>query len=311
MEAPKPVNSLLFIICDFIESALGHFILLFGLIGITFWMLSLSKQQYLPELKQSVVNINPSSTNLDQISLVTNITPNDSTSIISLSCQFSQDSIQANSAKESALWVTFTSYGQDFNTSANDDEYVDEHGNKIQLSVEKEEDMITFYKKNLGNHIIQSNDLYNKSDFCITSSGMWNPTNSRNPYICMWLGIKLAPFVNLDALEDNGLNYIAIDYNSKDTTGRFTEPLNILNISPQPDQLRPDRIIYHTPESIRQVIDNGGIYLIAENINIKRTSQHVSFIASLIAGAALSLIAQIIINLIKKGRIFFGNKMKK
>lgn len=92
---------------------------------------------------------------------------------------------------------------------------------------------------------------------------------------------------------------LILRFHGPDDSGLAKCPLNII-------QCIPDSYTY-SPTSglvfpIQDVVQNGGIYFLAENISKKTTSERDVFFSSILLGASLAFLIDIIINLIIKWR---------
>lgn len=80
------------------------------------------------------------------------------------------------------------------------------------------------------------------------------------------------------------------------------EPYIIKYIFPEPDIITPYEICYRSSKSQKALADNGGIYLIIEDINAKNIVSRKSLQFSVLIGAMIAFMLDIIVNLILKWR---------
>lgn len=113
-------------------------------------------------------------------------------------------------------------------------------------------------------------------------------------------------FINIDIKDknypDSVKGSIIIDYAGEDSLGIYTDPKEIVSIFPEPDIIRLNRICYETPEKIKAVLDNGGLYVFLEDINRRKDMEKRTFLCAVLLGAALAFMLDIFVNLIIKWR---------
>lgn len=95
---------------------------------------------------------------------------------------------------------------------------------------------------------------------------------------------------------------IIVYYAGEDSLGIYTDPKEIISIFPEPDIIRLNKICYETPEKIKAVLDNGGLYVFIEDINRRKDIERRTFLCAVLLGAALAFMLDIFVNLIIKWR---------
>ena len=108
--------------------------------------------------------------------------------------------------------------------------------------------------------------------------------------------------VNIDdkgQINDDVDGYVKLQIGAKNSEGIPTNPLNIIQCYPTSYTYNP---IEGLKLPINDVIKNGGIYLMAEDLSKKRIADRKAFLNSVLVGASLAFFLDIIVNLIIKWR---------
>ena len=80
------------------------------------------------------------------------------------------------------------------------------------------------------------------------------------------------------------------------------KPFEIKNASPQPDQMNPYSISYSSKASITNIMRNQGFYIIIEDIIARNQASRYSLQYTVLIGAIIAFMLDIIVNLILKWR---------
>lgn len=117
----------------------------------------------------------------------------------------------------------------------------------------------------------------------------------KNPYYYFHVNIDVTRDSYTEKLEVAGETSITLG--GVDHTGKARNPVIITNVSPSNYKYDPK---WGFTFKTQDVVDNGGIYLIAEDINKKNAMERKTFLYTILVGAALALFIDIIINLVVK-----------
>lgn len=118
--------------------------------------------------------------------------------------------------------------------------------------------------------------------------------NGENPYYRFFLELDMIPG---DISEDSD---ITINLSDKDSIGNYQTPINFISIYPEPNIIRPNKIQYTGSDNVKNVIKNGGVYIFMEDINRKNESDKHIFLCTVLLGAFLAFLFDIVVNLIIK-----------
>lgn len=121
---------------------------------------------------------------------------------------------------------------------------------------------------------------------------IFSDENNRSPYYRIYLRLNMDISESLMG-EEIGLHY-------SDITNQST--LNILNVFPQPNIVRPDYIGWCGKEKIQEVSSTLGILIFFEDLNRKAQTDRDVFLCTVLLGTALAFLLDIIVNLIIKWR---------
>ncbi|GEM_PF-4347543 len=132
--------------------------------------------------------------------------------------------------------------------------------------------------------------------------------SSKNPYICLQVNLKLPQ------LQDDYAKYskISMDFSGiiKD---KIIQPMNYINIYPEPDVINPQYIIYNSKEKLDKIINNRGFYIFAENLEAKKVNELRNYLYTLLLGSLLAFAVDLFFRLLrnwKKASIKYNEKEK-
>ena len=80
------------------------------------------------------------------------------------------------------------------------------------------------------------------------------------------------------------------------------KPFEIKYAYPQPDEITPFSIAYNRPNSISSIIKNNGFYIIVEDVVAKNKANRISLQYTVLIGAIIAFMLDILVNLILKWR---------
>lgn len=126
--------------------------------------------------------------------------------------------------------------------------------------------------------------------------GMLTSHKENNPYIIAFFRFDFGDDV-ID-LEEKSAVYIKTG-SRRDRNNKLKNPINYTNIWPMPDKVTPDLIAYNTNESVINAIQNG-VYISAENINVRKKSDRRTFLYTLFLGIFITMLIELIISLTRK-----------
>ena len=81
-------------------------------------------------------------------------------------------------------------------------------------------------------------------------------------------------------------------------------PFDVKYVFPQPDVITPSEIRYNSYESIKRLFRNGGVQFIIEDINARNKVNRHAFLFTVLIGAIITFMLDIIVVLIRKWRNF-------
>jgi hypothetical protein len=130
------------------------------------------------------------------------------------------------------------------------------------------------------------------ADMFIRGSDIFSNTRSSNPYIAFHL-----TFDNI-SFDDSGsfINfYFTKDQTLEDKSKHYSAPLSIISIDPKPDSMDLDGFSYST--DLGKIVKDG-IYVIIEDLGMKRKNDRELFFCSVFLGLVVSYIIQLLVSLI-------------
>lgn len=145
----------------------------------------------------------------------------------------------------------------------------------------------------------RGNDIFHKS-------------KSRNPYIAFYL--KLNGF-NLEKDARAGISFyytISEDKKSRDfekDNMEYQHPINLISSYPKPTTVSPTGLSFEGEEF--QTVLKDGLYIIAEDLSAKKLRDVEAFVFSLILGAFISWIIQLIVSIIMRWKKAFAHLGRK
>jgi len=131
-------------------------------------------------------------------------------------------------------------------------------------------------------------------EFFITGRDIFSDVTSSNPYIAY--NITFDGFY----LEEDASGWLNFYY-SRDTSlwnysRHFAAPLNIVSVYPEPDIVTPTSFSFET--HAREILQNG-LYVIMEDLSMKRQNERELFFCSVFLGVVASFIVQLFFSLLK------------
>ena len=112
-----------------------------------------------------------------------------------------------------------------------------------------------------------------------------------------------------------GANYIKLSFPSRFSSiylsPRILHPIAFKTIQPTPSKIGLDYIIYEDVDVINEIINGGGIYISAEDVDGARKVTKLSFIYSVLLGTIIAFMLDILIQLILKWRKLGRNDSKR
>ena len=133
----------------------------------------------------------------------------------------------------------------------------------------------------------------------LSPTELFSNGSSKNPYILTYFNFD----TKNDIIDIDPRSKIHIKTGSnRKAGGELPNPINIYNVWPQPDHVGPDGIYYETIESVTNALKNG-IYISAENLNLRNEADRKVFLFTLLLGVVITLLVEIVIYVIRKWRI--------
>ncbi len=133
----------------------------------------------------------------------------------------------------------------------------------------------------------------------LSPTELFSNGSSKNPYILTYFNFD----TKNDIIDIDSRSKIHIKTGSnRKAGGELPNPINIYNVWPQPDHVGPDGIYYETIESVTNALKNG-IYISAENLNLRNEADRKVFLFTLLLGVVITLLVEIVIYVIRKWRI--------
>ena len=145
-------------------------------------------------------------------------------------------------------------------------------------------------------HLVCSKDSLQKMTFEEAFDGNFVASNRKNPYI--YFNFHLDGSFLLDD-EKSALSFI---FAQKDNQFHQTlNPVNILQVFPEPTYQSPSSIIYKGQDLVK-VIENNGFTFLGEDLSIKQRSDKSVFLWTVLFGTSIAISIDILVNLIIKWR---------
>lgn len=155
------------------------------------------------------------------------------------------------------------------------------------------------YLRSNRRHSLTQESFFNDSrgasvDMFVRGHDIFSDTRTTNPYIAFHL-----TFDEID-LEESGAQisfYYTKDRTIDDKSKHYSAPLNFISIEPKPDTVDLESFGYDSVSSL-QMIKEKGIYVIMEDLGVKRKSDRQLFFCSVFLGLVVSFIVQLVVSLI-------------
>ena len=136
-------------------------------------------------------------------------------------------------------------------------------------------------------------------------SGEFFKTGSHNPYI--YLNFRISAHVK----NEIDSSYVMFSLSHKDPVLKETlNPVNIINVFPQPTNISPSYIIYQG-EDLNKMLNNNGFTFLGEDLGVKRKTDRANFLWTVLFGTAIALTIDILVHLIMKWRNLSGQKKRR
>ena len=154
-------------------------------------------------------------------------------------------------------------------------------------------------------HLLCCKDSLRKKTFEEAFDGNLIASNRKNPYI--YFNFLLNGSFLLDS-EESKLVFI---FAEKDNHYHQTlNPVNILQVFPEPTYQSPSSIIYQG-EDLAKVIKNNGFTFLGEDLSIKQRSDKSIFLWTVLFGTSIAITIDILVNLILKWRNIIPKRRKR
>ena len=92
------------------------------------------------------------------------------------------------------------------------------------------------------------------------------------------------------------------------TYSEANKPFDVKYVFPQPDVITPSEIRYNSNESLKRLFKNGGVQFIVEDIAAHNKVNRQAFLFTVLIGAIITFMLDIIVVLIRKWRRLRSNK---
>lgn len=131
---------------------------------------------------------------------------------------------------------------------------------------------------------------------CVMGDFLGILEDDNNPYFCFSLKLYCG---RTDSLK-SGAALISITLDVPDSLGILHNPIQITNIFPQPTYWSVNEIEYRGKEKIAEVLENQGLIFYGINYAKKANSERKVFLYTILLGAVLAFLFDVIVNLIIK-----------
>lgn len=139
-----------------------------------------------------------------------------------------------------------------------------------------------------------SNSASNNFEVFIKGKDIFSDISQSNPYIAFNFTFD---HIQLSQNGQGWLNfYYSKDETDKDYSKHLSAPLRIVSVYPEPDIVTPDMICFQ--EKMDVILQNG-LFIILEDLSMKRRNDREMFLSSVFLGVVVSFLVQIIISLIR------------
>ena len=154
-------------------------------------------------------------------------------------------------------------------------------------------------------YLICCKDSLNKKVFEDTFIGNFIASSRRNPYIYFNFIFDGNFKIHTDK---SALTFIFSDKDNQ--FGQTLNPVNILQVFPEPTYQSPSCIIYKG-EDLERAIKNNGFTFLGEDLSIKQDSDKKIFLWTVLFGTAIAVTIDILVNLIIKWRNIIPRKKRR
>ena len=143
----------------------------------------------------------------------------------------------------------------------------------------------------------------------IKQKGLLKNHGNENPYYNIWLGINILDrkdphfisYINRDSIKLDSTSVISVKINSYERIRKGKNPVIINKIIPEPTNSSLF-VINYQGEQLKDVIENGGIYIDAEDKYLAEKANKLNIFFTVIIGTLIAFALDIIVNLILKWR---------
>ena len=165
-----------------------------------------------------------------------------------------------------------------------------------------EKNRISGIKQNKNKAIFKTyytENAYYCNEYLVTSEHLFKETSARNPYINLYFNIKGNLLKDdADTVMNNPKSEIQLTFSKKHLYGKaIKSPYAIESIYPKPNQITPDIIGYVGNESVREVLENGGIYVQLYDTVAKAKAERLLLWGSILIGLLFGMLLDIIVEL--------------
>lgn len=154
------------------------------------------------------------------------------------------------------------------------------------------------YYTNLIDHVYNLRE----NEYIVKSDHLYKATSARNPYINLYLKINGNLMKdNADTLPDNPKSEIQLEFSKEHRYGQEVKsPYAIASIYPKPNQITPDIIGYVGNERVREVLENGGVYVQLYDIKAKAKAERMLLWGSILIGLLFGMLLDVLVELFHK-----------
>ena len=100
--------------------------------------------------------------------------------------------------------------------------------------------------------------------------------------------------------DDNFDDMIMFDFNPFCSEKELHDPIQITNIFPQPNLIIANMVAYKGKDKVQEVLDNGGVIFSGIAYNQKDMADRNVFLCTVLLGAALAFLLDVIVDLVIK-----------
>lgn len=159
--------------------------------------------------------------------------------------------------------------------------------------------------------ILKNNEYYNvdslyKESLCFPIYFSFK-NNKKNKYTSFNYFIELPRF-EFDSQSDSIDSISDVKNDLVITYSEANKPFDVKYVFPQPDVITPSEIRYNSNESLKRLFKNGGVQFIVEDIAAHNKVNRQAFLFTVLIGAIITFMLDIIVVLIRKWRRLHSNK---